>query len=159
MGTMSPTQRTTDLRSKFVSESETGCWEWTGALDSGYGRVSKKTYGEQWAHRLFYQDLVGPIPNGLQIDHLCRNRSCVNPAHLEPVTQAENSQRSPLMGQVYRDRSLATHCVRGHERTPENTYVHQKTGHSGCRICRRENQRKWRDRGNQPDTANEQAPA
>jgi hypothetical protein len=124
-----------------VARSDGGCWEWTGARDSnGYGRCSPK-YGEQWAHRLFYRELIGPLPDGLVIDHLCRNRCCVNPAHLEPVTRAENARRSPIVGGVYRERSKKTHCVNGHERTPENLYRAPVTGHTQCRTCRTERAR------------------
>lgn len=77
-----------------VSKTEGGCWSWTGAMNSkGYGcvAVSKKTY---LTHRVAYTALVGPIPDGMTIDHLCRNKQCVNPAHLEPVTIAENIARA-----------------------------------------------------------------
>lgn len=73
-----------------------GCWRWTGFVsDDGYGRISRH-YGESCAHRYFYRELVGPIPPGMELDHLCRNRGCVNPAHLEPVTHQENVRRGAL---------------------------------------------------------------
>ena len=74
------------------------CWQWTGARAlNGYGHLgmgSRTVY----AHRLAYDTLIGPIPDGLELDHLCRNRGCVNPSHIEPVTRAINLQRSPLVG-------------------------------------------------------------
>lgn len=71
---------------------EKGCWLWQGTLRAGYGRV--KIGGRlQEAHRASYEHHVGPIPEGLVVDHLCRNRSCINPAHLEPVTEMENIRR------------------------------------------------------------------
>lgn len=104
------------------------CWEWRGARsDNGYGTFwnGQRTV---LVHRWSYEHHVGPIPEGLTIDHLCRNRLCVNPAHLEPVTFTEN---------IRRRQRLITHCKSGHEFTPENTYVlHPKNGRQ-CRTCRR----------------------
>lgn len=127
------------LERHISSTEDDGCWHWIGAHDStGYGRCSKKTagLGEQWAHRLVYRLLVGAIPDGFQLDHLCRVRDCVNPSHLEPVTHAENARRSPLMGAAYKARSAATHCVHGHPRTPDNLYI-DKRGYTACLTCRR----------------------
>ena len=110
-----------------VEKSE-GCWRWPGAKNStGYGmvRVGKKVV---YAHRYAYELEIGPIPEGLTIDHLCRVRLCVNPAHLEPVTQSENvlrGQAPPALNAV------KTHCKRGHEFTEENT----GKASSGGRMC------------------------
>lgn len=112
-----------------------GCWLWTGTLTGGYGQVGwgKTT---QWAHRVVYELSKGGIPGGLEIDHLCRVRCCVNPDHLEPVTRQENMWRSPYYGSEY-------FCGYGHERTPENTYVYPDSRRE-CKTCRRERKRRNR---------------
>jgi hypothetical protein len=112
-----------------------GCWPWVGHLNSwGYGRAWKDGR-KQGAHRVAYEHFYGPIPYGLQIDHLCRNRRCVNPFHLEVVTSGENTRRglSPS-GQNGRK----THCKYGHEFTLENTVIVQ--GRRRCRQCERRRQ-------------------
>lgn len=117
-----------------VSRNVDGCWLWTGRVDrNGYGRFSLGT--ERLAHRVAFRLFVGPVPDGLELDHLCRSRSCVNPAHLEPVTRRENLRRSPLTN------ASKTHCVHGHEFTPANTVVRTRPG-SGrdCRACKNERQ-------------------
>ena len=102
-----------DIESKIERVTESGCWLWIGSLDrSGYAK-----FNGCGAHRAVYEQLVGPIPEGMQLDHLCRVRSCVNPAHTEPVTPKENSRRSfDRHPNAHR-----THCKRGHEFTAENT--------------------------------------
>jgi hypothetical protein len=113
-----------------------GCWVWAGRQTvKGYGTISFFSSPYR-AHRVAYELLVGPIPDGLVIDHLCRNRLCVNPDHLEPVTIKENVMRG--VGLTARLAS-ATHCVNGHEFTPENTGIN--AGHRFCRECNRANSR------------------
>lgn len=113
------------FRSKLaVTSDDDACWEWTGdRVTGGYGRffVSPRVV---LAHRWAYEYFVGPIDDGLEIDHLCFNPPCVNPSHLEAVTPAENQRRRV---------ARKTHCVNGHEYTPENTY----TSPAGVRDCRR----------------------
>lgn len=117
---------------KVDRRSDAECWEWQAARFLGYGAfgvpVPRRTVR---AHRFAYELLVGPIPEGLDLDHLCRNRACVNPAHLEPVTRGENVRRG-LVGAL---RPPKTHCIHGHEFTPENTY--ENGGKRFCRSCER----------------------
>jgi hypothetical protein len=104
-----------------------GCWVFTGALRNGYGAVGID-YRTVYTHRYVYERMVGPIPDGLVIDHLCRNRACCNPAHLEPVTNRENCLRGDRAG------TRVTACAHGHAYTPENTYTNPQ-GYRACRTC------------------------
>lgn len=107
---------------------ESGCWFWTGTINrKGYGMFWPTANGTP-AHRWSYEHYVGPIPEGLQLDHLCRVRRCVNPAHLEPVTAKENQVRSPF------DPAARTHCRQGHAFDEENTY-RPPDGRRVCRAC------------------------
>lgn len=110
------------------------CWTWRRPdPTTGYGRilVDGKTVG---AHRLVYEMLIEPLPPGKQIDHLCRNRRCVNPNHMEVVTQAVNIQR----GMSGAHNARKTSCPQGHRYTPENTFLNYVTGSRQCRECRRQ---------------------
>lgn len=109
------------------------CVEFTGCTDRGYGLV-RTPLGVRKAHRVMWELMVGPIPDGKVLDHLCRNRGCVNPAHLEVVTQGENVLRG--IGPVAVN-ARKTHCKNGHEFTEENTII-RREGWRGCRTCSRE---------------------
>ena len=122
----------TRLRQKI--EITDGCWLWRGHVKAnGYGAAGQG----RPAHRRIYELLVGPIPPGFQLDHLCKVLTCVNPAHLEPVTPRENTKRSDSFAGI---NARKTHCVHGHEFTPENTYVTRR-GRRHCRACSRRRDR------------------
>lgn len=117
----------------------TPCWIWQGRkTPTGYGRANRPLAsggGGAAAHRLLYEQTIGPVPEGLEIDHLCRTRSCCNPDHLEPVTHQENVRRSTIGHNLERASALMTHCPRGHAYVGANA-VHNGAGRA-CRSCKR----------------------
>lgn len=127
-----------------ITIAASGCWLWTGTINRrGYGAISVR--GEtKMAHRVVYEREVGPIPAGMQIDHLCRNKACVNPAHLEPVTGSENCLRAAPFhpGSVRKPvRKPKTHCKRGHEYAGANIYLY-RNGRRQCLTCEKMRQAK-----------------
>jgi len=115
---------------------ENGCMLWTRSLTwDGYAQFRSKRYPGYYAHRMAYELMVGPIPEGLQLDHLCKVRNCVTPDHLEPVTHAENTRRSYAGLATGAMQKAKTHCPQLHEYTPENTGVYQ--GRRYCKECKR----------------------
>ena len=134
-----------DIRARFerfVARQPAGCWLWTGHLNrDGYGRFSVGGRKQQ-CHRVAYELFVGPIPDGMQIDHVrargCISKACVNPAHLEAVTQVENPARgdgAPAQN------ARRTQCRKGHELSGDNLKI-GTDGHRRCRICLREKHRR-----------------
>lgn len=114
------------------------CWMWTGTVTGRYGQVMYRA--KKWsAHRLAYTLTIGPIPPGMTLDHLCKVKTCVNPAHLEVVTRGENTLRGP--GPSH-DNALKTACKNGHPFNETNTYVNPR-GARSCRICHASYQRRW----------------
>lgn len=139
------------FRSKVRVDQETGCWLWTAGTDGrGYGLFWHGRRGSggkmHRAHRWAYEVLVGPIPDGLELDHLCRVRPCVNPDHLEPVTHLENVRRG-ILGTDQHPNRLKTHCKQGHPFSPENTRV-GRDGKRACRTCHRRWLQEWKARAN-----------
>jgi hypothetical protein len=135
---------TTPLRERFEAKFERGaadeCWPWRASHRNGYGQIREGGAGSPvlYAHRVSYEFYNGSIPVGLQLDHLCRNRACVNPAHLEPVSVRENSRRG-------RWGVLMTECPQHHPYDAANTRV-VKGGHRQCRACDRERKRSKKTR-------------
>lgn len=118
---------------------EGGCWTYDGARnDHGYGQI--KVNGKlQYAHRVAYELFVGPIPDGLELDHLCRNPACFRPSHLEAVTHRENALRGESPGAIA---TRTGRCMRGHELTDDNVWLSGGT-HRQCRTCGSERNRQW----------------
>lgn len=117
-------------------DADGDCWLWTGPPTAyGYGQVSVGG-GPRCVHVVVWESLVGLVPDGLELDHLCRVKMCCNPDHLEPVTHQTNMSRVPKPNR----------CPRGHPYTPANTYTHPTKGHRACMACNREKQRERRQR-------------
>lgn len=132
-----PSPRLTSEQRFWVKVAKTDtCWLWTGQKTkavNGYGLF--RAGGQQVvAHRWAYEHEVGPIPAGMNLDHLCRTRLCVRPDHLEPVTPYENMMRGVSFAAQQKKQ---THCKRGHEFTPENTSLANKGRSRRCKTCRR----------------------
>lgn len=118
---------------KASPEPNSGCWLWLGATNrGGYGVISIGNSKARLAHRFGFELLQGAVPDGLELDHLCRVRSCVNPAHLEPVSRRENTLRGESPSVMV---AKMGHCKRGHPFGGDNLYI-RKSGKRECRACR-----------------------
>lgn len=117
------------------------CWNWTGTLNNrGYGAVSWGERNPKQVHRLIYELLIGPIPDGKELHHKCKNRRCCNPEHLELISREEHLKLEPFTN-GYADK---THCIRGHLFDEENTYRYK--GHRQCKACKFEYNKQRREK-------------
>lgn len=145
-------RRSEDVFRRFASKTkfdpETKCWEWTGhKTKEGYGLFDRfDKHEEKWwaqsAHRFSYEIYRGDIPEGLQLDHLCKNTGCVNPSHLEPVTAYENTHRSDSLTAKY---ALRDRCKHGHVYEEGSHKVHPRFGRV-CLVCHRKRCREYMER-------------
>lgn len=122
------------LMAKVAKDPRTECWNWTGFVSTnGYGQVGFRRRMRP-AHRVIYELIVGvEVAPHLDLDHLCRNRRCCNPRHLEPVDRQTNVLRGEGLAAI---NAAKTHCVNGHEFTPENTYLGKGRSGRQTRVCR-----------------------
>lgn len=128
-----------DRFAEKIALTDSGCIEWIASHNGvGYGTLTTNRYGGKvLAHRWSYEYHVGPIPAGLELDHLCRNRACVNPEHLEPVSHRVNTLRGTAPTAV---NAAKTHCLRGHPFSGDNLHITPK-GKRECRACHRDRER------------------
>lgn len=133
-----------------MPEPNSGCWLWMGFISTGgYGVLNARKKLCR-AHRVSYEAFKCDIPKGLDLDHLCRNRACVNPDHLEPVTRQVNCQRGETGQNTAAQKMARTHCKQGHEYTPENTWMYR--GARKCIKCKYAASNRWHKR-NRPRQA------
>lgn len=125
-----------------VVRDDGGCWSWTASTSGGYGDFmvgGKRTK----AHIAAYEHCIGPVPDGMELDHLCRNRACCNPEHLEPVTHQVNVLRGEGIAAV---NARKTECKRGHSLAGDNLGINPTSGTRFCRICAQETKRAYQAR-------------
>lgn len=138
-----------DFISKIPKGDENACWDWVGYKNvNGYG-IFNVDGKPQYAHRISYEIYKGKIPKHLEIDHLCRNRACINPTHLEAVSSRENTIRGES---PFGKNARKTHCPKGHPLSGRNLILRRNKNSftRGCRICSREGWRKYNKKRTKP---------
>jgi hypothetical protein len=132
------------IESSIVRIPESGCWVWEKSLTNlGYARIAHNGKARH-AHRVSFENYIGKVPDGLELDHLCKVRCCVNPNHLEPVTRYENISRSA----AWTYRKARTHCPKGHELTDDNKYTAKSLGNKYlCLKCKIQRDKKYNRKG------------
>lgn len=146
LGKFKPLTTEEKIEQHIYRDNATGCWEWTGRKNQvGYGGIA--LFGKTlMAHRVVYELHKGEIPKGYVIDHLCRNPGCVNPDHLQPVTQAENYKRGIAIEAVKKRFAEQTHCKRGHPLSGDNLYIPPGNPRRCCKECDRLKGKQYRER-------------
>lgn len=139
---MAPKQTLEHVLAQSIPVTESGCWIWLGTEVNGYGQI-KVNGRSTLAHRYVYEQLVGPIPPGLDMDHLCRVTQCINPNHVEPVTTQVNILRGISPAALH---AKKTHCDRGHELFGENLRLGKTKNDRICKVCDRLRGRQYQQR-------------
>lgn len=142
-----------DIRTKQrfwskVALRQFGCWDWQACTRGGYGRFSLHG-ANTLAHRFAYQEVHGTIPEGQELDHLCQNKACVNPVHLQAVPHRVNILRGGNFAAI---KAAQTHCKRGHEFTTSNTIFRREYRNRECRQCKADYMRDRRNRKRSNET-------
>lgn len=133
---MTPDQLEPRVRAKIRVDGS-GCWLWTASLNrGGYGQLGMGGHGVVTAHRYVYQQLVRPVPRGVYLCHTCDVPACVNPDHLYEGDARDNGRDASARGLLRPYNGGVSHCVNGHEYTPENTYrAPSRPKHRACLTC------------------------
>lgn len=141
---ISDEERLQHYLNRVTIDSRTGCWYAPGNTNRAGYRTFRVNTRNTRLHVWIYEQLYGAVPDGKQLHHTCQNKQCLYPKHLEALTASEHSRLHPEGREAISEARLArTHCARGHEYTPENTFIEPGTRKRNCRICRRASQKRY----------------